>query len=415
MTPLSGIRVLDFSRHMAGPHATAAMSDYGADVIKVETLRGDPSRFTGVDFVGDESALFLMWNRGKRSISLDLTQPEATEVVKKLVATVDVVVENYRPGQADKFGFGYEELSAINDQIVYVSVSAFGAEGPLAALPGTDPVVQAASGIMSVTGERDGGPNLVGIPIADYAGSMQCMQAVLLGLLARERTGRGQHVKVSMLAGLLSSLTTRLASYWVRGENPQRFGSAHSIVVPYEAFQTSDGYAVAGVWGGNDGWRPFCEVINRLDLFDEPRFRQNADRVRHREELRKILEPVFASRTTKAWAEDFHSRGVLFSPVNTFSDILEHEQVTSSGLLQTVEHPTLGSIPQLGPVVDLTDTPGRISGPPPLLGQHSIEILQEAGLDENEIASLIGAGVVGTFRDSAMAAAESTNASTPRS
>jgi formyl-CoA transferase/CoA:oxalate CoA-transferase len=393
LRPLDGVKVLDFTRHMAGPYATLALSDYGAEVIKIETLAGDPSRITGVDFVGDESALFLIWNRGKKSVSLDLRRPEANAIVRRLADQVDVVVENYRPGQATRFGIGYEDLSAINERLVYVSISAFGSEGPMAGDPGTDPVVQAASGVMSVTGEPDRGPALVGVPIADFTGAMLCVQAVLLGLMAREKTGRGQHIEVSMLAGLLSSLTTRLASYWTRGEDPQRFGSAHSVVMPYEAFETADGWVVAGVWGGNDGWGPFCEALELPELAEAPRYAGNADRVRLREELRPILADAFRRRTTAEWEPRFRERGVLFSPVFSFSEILSHEQVAAAGLVQSVEHPTVGEIPQLGPAIKLTDTPGRITSPPPTLGQHTREVLAQAGYSAEEIASLAERGI----------------------
>jgi formyl-CoA transferase/CoA:oxalate CoA-transferase len=392
--PLQGVKILDFTRHMAGPYATLALSDYGAEVVKVESIAGDPSRVTGVDFIGDESALFLIWNRGKRSISLDFRSPEASEIIAKLATRADVVVENYKPGQADKYGIGYDALSRINPRLIYVSVSAFGAHGPLSDHPGTDPVVQAASGVMSVTGEPDRGPSLVGVPIADFTGAMQCVQAVLLGLLAREQTGRGQKIEVSMLAGLLSSLTTRLASYWTRNEDPRRFGSAHSIVMPYEAFETADGHVVTGVWGGNDGWGPFCDALGVPELADEPRYRDNKDRVRLRDELKPKLDVEFAKRSTAEWEKRFHSRGVLFNPVYTFSEILSHPQVTESGLLQTVEHPSVGEIPQLGPTIQLSHTPGRIASSPPTLGQHTAEVLSELGYDEAEIERLASKGSV---------------------
>jgi crotonobetainyl-CoA:carnitine CoA-transferase CaiB-like acyl-CoA transferase len=393
MKPLSGVKVLDFTRQMAGPMAAQFLSDYGADVVKFEaTPTGDPARRTGTDFVGDESTLFLMWNHGKRSLAADLRDPRGLEIAQRLGRQVDVVIENFRPGVADRIGIGYDMLSAGNPGLVYVSISAFG-EGPLAPYPGTDPVVQAMSGVMSVTGEPNGGPNLVGVPIADFTAANLGGQAALLGLLARERTGRGQKVGVSMLSGLLTSLTTRLASYWATGEDPKRFGSAHSVVAPYEAFQTSDGYAVAGVWGPN-GWSAFCEAIGRPELVDDPRFATNVDRVRNRTEITKIIADEMIQRPTSYWEHEFQSRDVLFSPVMSFSEILTHPHVVQSGIIQEVEHSSLGTIKQVGPAVTLSETPASISGPPPRLGEHSEEVLREFGFAAAEIADLEDAGVV---------------------
>lgn len=391
--PLSGIKVLDFTRQMAGPMAAQFLSDYGAEVIKFEaTPTGDPARRTGTDFVGDESMLFLMWNHGKRSLAVDLRNPRGLGLAQRIGRQVDVVLENFRPGVADRIGIGYEELSQGNPGLVYVSISAFG-EGPLAPFPGTDPVVQAMSGVMSVTGEPDGGPNLVGIPIADFTAAMLGGQAALLGLLARERTGRGQKVGVSMLSGLLSSLTTRLANHWATGEDPKRFGSAHSVVAPYEAFQTSDGYAVAGVFGPN-GWPGFCDAIGRPDLVDDPRFATNVDRVRNRAEITKIIADEIIQHSTAYWEEQFRARDVLFSPVMSFSQILAHPHVTQSGLIQEVEHSSLGAIKQVGPALLLSETPGEIASPPPRLGEHSEQVLREFGVSTDEIAALERDGVV---------------------
>ena len=249
LSAIHGVRVLDFTRVMSGPYATEVLADHGADVIEIEGLpRGDSSRNFGVDFVGDQSAVFLLWNRGKRSVALDLRMPESIEVIHRLVAHADVVIENYRPGVAESIGLGWEELSALNPRLIYCSLTAFGREGPLSSMPGTDPVVQAASGVMSVTGEADGDPLLVGVPIADFAGAMVTVQGILFALLARERTGQGQRVDVSMLFAMLSTLTTRLATYWSTGENPTRNGSAHSVLTPYQVFATSNGSVMAGAW-----------------------------------------------------------------------------------------------------------------------------------------------------------------------
>jgi crotonobetainyl-CoA:carnitine CoA-transferase CaiB-like acyl-CoA transferase len=391
--PLTGIRVLDFTRQMSGPYAALMLSDYGANVIKVESIpTGDGSRTTGTDFIDGESALFLMWNRGKRSIALDLRTSEGLDVALRLAAQADVVLENYRPGVADRIGIGYGALSRQNERLVYCSISAFGETGPLADAPGTDPVVQAMSGVMSVTGERGGGPALVGVPVADFTAAMLGFQGVLLALLAREHTGRGQKVGISMLDGLLSALTTRLATHWNTGVDPVACGSAHSVVVPYQAFATKDGHVVAGVWG-NEGWPRFCKAIDRPDLENDPRYASNVGRIRLRDELEPVLDAIFATRTSAEWETRFREHGALFGPVYRFSEILSHPQVTGRGLVQQVEHPTLGQINQLGPVIELHDTPGGIAGPPPLLGQHTEEVLREAGLSSEEAAALIDRGV----------------------
>lgn len=391
---LDGIRILDFTRHMAGPYATVALADHGADVVKIESLpQGDHSRSGGVYSVGDQSAVFLMWNRGKRSLALDLRRPEGLEVVRRMAATADVVIENYRPGVADEIGIGYQAMSAINPRLVYVSVTAFGPRGPLAPYPGTDPVIQAWSGVMSVTGEREGGPLLVGVPLADYTGAMLAVQAVALALFARERTGRGQKVEVSMLAGLLSMLSTRLANYWASGEDPLRLGSANSIYVPYQVFRTADGYAMAGSFGG-DSWPRFCRALGLPDLLDDARFLTNRSRFEHRDELIPTLQERFLEESSAGWEARFRAAGALFAPVKSVAEILEHEQVRAMGLVQSMEHPSVGTIPQLGPPLELSATPAAIRRPPPRLGEHSREVLGEAGYTDREIDELCAAGIV---------------------
>ena len=255
---LDGITVVDFTRQMSGPYASLVLGDFGADVIKVEsTPKGDGCRYIGNTFIGGESTMFLTWNRNKRSVCLDLRQPEGLEVAYRLIDQADVVMENYRAGVAEEIGIGPKAVLARNPRIVYCSINAFGSVGPWAKRPGTDPVVQAMSGVMSVTGERDGGPLLVGIPVADYSSAMLAVQGICLGLLSRERTGKGQEVEISMLHALAFGLTTRVGPFFATGEDPTRWGSQHSQVVPYQAFQTKDGHAVAGTWGDAD-WPKFA-------------------------------------------------------------------------------------------------------------------------------------------------------------
>jgi crotonobetainyl-CoA:carnitine CoA-transferase CaiB-like acyl-CoA transferase len=382
---------------MAGPYATVTLSDFGADVVKVESMpAGDPSRHAGTAFIEDEAVPFLIWNRGKRSVAVDLRCERGLELVRRLVATADVVVENYRPGVAEAIGIGYEDLSAINSRLIYCSVSAFGPTGPLSSLPGTDPVVQAMSGVMSVTGEPDGDPVLVGVPIGDFTGAMLAVQGILLALLARERSGRGQKVDVSMLYGLLSALTTRLGSFWASGLNPTRYGNAHSTLVPFQAFPAADGEVLAGTWGG-DSWPRFCRALGHPELADDPRFATNLERADRRAELTALLEEIFRTRTVADWTERFGKEKALFSPVLSFSQVLAHPHVVESGIVQTAHHSTLGEIPQIGPPINLSDTPPRLGLAAPLLGEHTRDILGDLGMADEEIALLVADGVIGAW------------------
>lgn len=390
---LDGVRVIDFTRFMAGPYATIVLSDHGADVIKIESLPdGDPSRQSGVDYVGDENALYLMWNRGKRSVALDLRRAEALPILHRLIRSADVLIENYRPGVADEIGIGYEAMSDLNPRLVYCSVTAFGSVGPMATYPGTDPIVQAASGVMSVTGERGGQPVLVGVPAADFTGSILAVQAIAFALLGRERTGRGQHVEVSMLDGVLTMLSTRLASYWTTSVTPGPEGSAHSTLIPLQAFRTADDWVMAGTFGA-DSWPRFCQALDMPELATDARFGTNLDRQQHREALLDIVADAFLIRSCDEWERRFRAAGALFARVNTIADILADPHVRESGLVQTVEHATVGPIPQLGPPIRMSEHQPRISLPPPVLGEHTREVLASAGYQQDEIEAFVASGV----------------------
>jgi len=334
----------------------------------------------------------MLWNRNKRSICIDLRSSEGMKLLHRLIASADVFMENYRSGVADKMGLGYEALRALNPRLIYCSINAFGSKGPWRGVPGTDPVVQAMSGVMSVTGERAGPPVLVGYPVADYTSAMVGVQGILLALAARERTGEGQRVEISMLASLVFGLTTRVAPYFLTGKNPERFGSEHSQVVPYQAFKTADGTVVAGVWGR--GWEAFCDALALPDLGKDARFLSAQDRVTNRQQLTPILEAAFASESTKHWERRFRERGVLFSPVNSLSDVLESDQSMANELTLELEHPTAGRLRQVAPPIKMSATPGAAMRPPPLLGQHTRELLHEIGLSDEEVDRLSRDGVI---------------------
>jgi crotonobetainyl-CoA:carnitine CoA-transferase CaiB-like acyl-CoA transferase len=392
--PLDGVVVVDLTRQMSGPYASMVLGDFGAEVIKVESApRGDGARHIGNTFIGGESTMFLTWNRNKRSICVDLRSEEGRAVLRRLVDDADVVMENFRPGVAEEMGVGAADVLARNPRAVYCSINAFGSVGPWSRRPGTDPVVQAMSGVMSVTGERDGDPVLVGIPVADFSSAMLAVQGILLALIARERTGRGQRVEIPMLHALVFGLTTRVGPFFANGEDPGRWGNQHSQVVPYQAFKTKDGYAVAGTWGEKD-WPGFCDALGCPGLASDPRFATNVERVARRDVLTPLLQERFLDRTTAEWEEIFSSRGVLFAPVNTFSEVFDHPQSQALGLVAEVEHPTAGVQKQVAPAVRLEDTPAAIARPSPLLGQHSREILMERGWSEDQVEELVAAGVL---------------------
>ena len=388
MQALEGIRILDFTRHMSGPYATLLMGDFGADVIKIESMpHGDPTRSMGTAFVDGESGLFLIWNRSKRSIAIDTRKPDAGEILRRLVTGADMLVENFRPGVAEAMGIGYEAVSALNPRLIYLSITAFGRSGPYAQSPGTDPVVQAMSGVMSVTGERGGDPVLVGLPVADYTSAMVAVQGALLALFARERSGRGQRVDIPMLGALAFGLTTRLANYWWGGKEPQREGSAHSSVAPYQLYKASDGDVVAGAWT-RDTWPRFCAALGWPALADDPRFASNPLRMENRGALNGLLSAAFAKRPVQEWEQEFRAANALFGPVLTIPQVLKHPQMEALGMVQSIDHPKLGPIPQLGPPILMSDTPGRLDRPPPAYGEHSAEVLAELGYSPAEIGRL---------------------------
>lgn len=402
MQPLEGIRVLDLTRAMAGPYCAMMLGDLGADVIKVERPgRGDDSRGWGPPFVGEpygpypgESAYFIAANRNKRSITVNLKSSEGQEIVRRLAGVSDVLVENFRTGVLDRLGLGYEDLRAVNPRLVYCSISGYGRTGPYAERPGYDFIIQAEGGMMGITGPEEGPPFRVGVPIVDITAGMFAATAILAALRARDQRGEGQLVDVSLLDTQVALLTNVASNYLVGGAPPRRLGNAHPNVAPYETFRARDRwFALAAA--NERQWAVLCEVIDRPDLRDDPRFATNEARLANRPELVTVLNEVFATRDADAWLERLRAAGLPCGPINTVSDVFAHPQVEARNLVVEAEHPTAGPLRFPGFPYKLLGTPARVRRPPPLLGQHTEEILTEMlDYSAEEVSALREQGVV---------------------
>lgn len=368
--PLAGLTVVDLSRVLAGPYCTQALADLGADVVKVENPDGgDETRAWGPPFAGGESAYFLSVNRGKRSVALDLKAGGDRARAVEMCAAADVVVENFRPGTAERYGLGYEQLAAVNPRLVYCSITGFGSGREPAGRPGYDFILQAESGLMSITGPADGEPHKAGVAVVDVLTGLNASVAVLAVLTERARTGRGRRIEVSLLDSALAALVNVAQGALVTGEEAGRYGNAHPNIVPYQPFGAADGHVA--VAAPNDGlWRRMCEAIGRPDLAEDPRFATNPDRVRHRSELIPDLERTFSQRPADDWVAALLAAGVPAGKVRGVREAFEAASAAGRPAAVGVEHPTAGGL-------DLTASPFLLDGeplpapaPPPLLGEH---------------------------------------------
>lgn len=386
--PLAGIRVVDLSRVLAGPYCTMMLADLGADVVKVERPDdGDETRSWGPPYANGEAAYFLAVNRGKRSIAVDLKQPEGRNLVLDLCARADVVLENFRPGAAARLGLEAASVQGRNPRVVYCSITGFGRRGSRDR-PGYDFVVQAESGLMAVTGDPDGPPMKAGVALVDVVTGLHAAVAIVAALRAREVTGKGERIEVSLLDSAFSALVNVAQNALVTGEEPARFGNAHPSIAPYQPFRASDGWVA--VAAANEGlFARLCGVVGRPELADDERFRTNAARVRNRAELLPLLEGVFATRSADEWVAALDEAGV---PAGKIRGVLEALRAAEPSTLR-VTHPSVGELELVAPPFAL-DSPLPSPAAPPLLGQHTREVLLELGVDEARIAELEARGVV---------------------
>ncbi|HKU09646.1 CaiB/BaiF CoA transferase family protein [Sinomonas sp.] len=392
--PLKDLLVLDLSRILSGPFATMTLADLGADVIKIEQPgSGDDTRQWGPPFQGDDAAYFLSVNRNKKSLAVDLKSPDGLAAVRQLARKADIVVENFRPGTAERLGLGYEELSKSNPGLIYASISGYGQTGPDAHRPGYDAIAQARSGIMSVTGEHDGPPVRVGVSSSDLIAGTWAVIGILAALHERQRSGRGQWVDISLLDGSVSWLTYVAGGYFAGGGVPQRYGSAHPTIAPYQAFPTADGFVMIAV--GNDGlWRRFAVALGREGLADDARFATNPLRLAHRAELVAIIEEILGTARTDEWVARLDEAGVPVGPIQTVDQALSDPQIVARGMVAEVDHPAAGKLKTIACPVRLTRTPASVRTSPPVLGQHSDEVLDQLGFSTSQIKELHEAGAV---------------------
>ena len=394
--PLRGVRVLDLTRVLAGPTCTQMLGDMGAEVIKIERPgAGDDTRgFAPPVMPGTgESAYFIGVNRNKRSVTLDLASAEGQALVRRLIASSDILVENFKVGALAKYGLGYEQLHAAFPGLIYCSITGFGQTGPYAARPGYDSLIQAMGGVMSLTGEPEGLPQKVGIPVADvFAGLYGCI-GVLAALRHREATGIGQQVDIGMLDTHVAWLANQGMNYLATGENQPRLGNQHPNIVPYQVFATADGHIVLSV--GNDAtFKRFCDGVGRAELLADARFATNAARVGNRQLVTDTLAPVMAGHPTQYWIEKLEALSIGCGPINKLSEVFADPQVIARGAVVEMRHASGVDVKVIANPVRLSETPADYRLPPPTLGQHTDEVLGGLGLSADELAALRGKGII---------------------
>jgi formyl-CoA transferase len=403
---LDHLRILDLTRVLAGPWCTQLLADLGADVIKIERPgAGDDTRHWGPPYLKDadgcdttEAAYFLAANRGKRSVTLDITDPQGQALLRRLATQADVVVENYKVGQLAKYGLDYAALAADHPRLVYCSITGFGQHGPYKDRAGYDFIIQGMGGFMSITGERDGapggGPQKAGVAVADLMTGLYATVAILAALTERDKSGRGQHIDLALLDTQLATLANMNLNYLVSGQAPGRVGNAHTTIVPYQVFDAADGQVIIAV--GNDGqFAKFCTVAGCQAVAADPRYARNADRVRNRAALIALLEPIVRAQPVAFWTAQLEAAGVPCGPINSIAQAFADPQIAARGLRIDLPHPQAGRVPLVANPIQMSATPPCYERAPPLLGEHTDEVLHElAGLSGEEIAALRARGAV---------------------
>ncbi len=389
MRPLDGVRVLDLSRVLSGPYCTMQLGDLGAEVIKVERPgEGDDTRAFAPPYQGDQAAYFLSVNRNKKSITLDMKRAEGKEVLWRLIDVCDVLVENFRPGAMDRLGLGYAAVRARRPTLVYCSISGFGDTGVNKDRPGYDVIVQGEAGVMDITGPRDGAPHKVGVAVADLVSGLCAAQGILAALLTRQATGRGQHVRISMYEAVAALLTFNASIYFATGQSPRRRGNEHPTIVPYETFETEDGWINLGV-ANDELWQRFCAAAEHPELTADPRFARASDRVRNREVLVPLLRTIVKQHTRATWLERLDAAGVPSGAIRSVGEVCEGEVLRARAMVAEMAHASAGIVKAIKSPVHLSETPLDGYVAPPALGQHTRQILAEVlGYSAAEIDAL---------------------------
>ena len=392
---LEGMKIVDCSQVLAGPFCTMLLADMGANVVKVEKpAGGDDTRHMGPPFVSGESAAFLAMNRNKRSIVLDFKQKSGVEAAKRLAGDADVMIENYRAGTIDRLGLGYEEMSTANPALIYCSISGFGRTGPYSKRGGYDLIAQGMSGLMSITGMPGSPPVKVGVPMADLNAGMFAAYGILSAYIHRLKTGEGQYLEVSLLESALAYMVWESGIYFTTGEVSRPLGSAHRLSAPYQSLKTRDGYINVGA-PNDTNWARMVRTMGREDLLEDGRFTDNAGRMTNRADLESELERTLTEQDTAHWLEKFDRAGFPAGPVLDMEQVWNNEQVRARNMDVELEHPAAGTVRHIGLAAKLYGTPGRMERPAPTMGQHTNEVLTEAGYTEEEIAELRSSGAAG--------------------